>query len=96
MMTEEKIIRVIEEKVNPILGSHLGGLILTDYRDDTAIVKFTGSCRSCAAAEETLESVVKDILLREVPEVKEVCLDTSVSRELLDFARSLLSEHKEG
>lgn len=92
---EEKINQIIEEKINPILGQHLGGLQLTDFKDGVATVKFTGNCRSCAAAEETLESVVSDILLEEIPEVREVHLDQSVSRELLDFARTLLSEREE-
>ena len=90
----ERLNKIIEEKINPILGEHLGGLILSSYEDGVATVKFTGNCRTCYAAEETLKNVVEDIIFEEAPEVKEVCLDNSVSDELMDFARQLLSKDK--
>ena len=90
----EKLNKVIDDRINPILGEHLGGLILVGCEEDTATVKFTGSCKTCYAAEETLENVVKGIIFEEVPEIKEVYLDNSVSDDLIDFAKQLLSKER--
>lgn len=91
---EQKLNTVIEEKINPVLGEHLGGLILVHCDNRSATVKFTGNCRTCYAAEETLENVVKDIIFRELPEIEEINLDESVSEDILNFARKLLSKEK--
>ena len=85
-----RIQKIIAEKVNPLLEKHLGGMVLQDYADGVMTVKFTGACRACYAAEDTLDNVVKDIFSREMPEVKDILLDNSVDDDLLDFARSLM------
>ena len=90
---EEKIKKVLKEKVDPLLASHFGGVELTAFEDDIVYVKLTGSCSTCPSAQYTIEDVVKGIVLEEFPEVKDVILDTSVSSDLLDMARKLL--HKE-
>ena len=87
---EKEIRRVIEETVNPILDQHLGGAVLSSFSDGTARIRFTGSCQNCYSAEDTLNSVIKSILMEQIPEVKDVVLDDSISEELLDFARKLL------
>ena len=40
---------------------------------------------------DTFDQVIKAKLLGEVPELKDVVVDDSVSDELLDFARQILS-----
>lgn len=92
---EEKIKKVLAEKVDPVLASHFGGVILTAYEDGVAYVKLTGSCSTCPSAQYTIEDVVKEIVLGELPEVKDVILDTSVSEDLLDMARKLLNREKQ-
>lgn len=91
---ENKINRTIIEKINPILNEHLGGLTLINCDKGIATVKFIGSCRTCYAAEETLENIVKDIILEEINEIEDVILDNSVSDDLMDFARAILSKGK--
>ena len=91
---EEKIKKVLKEKVDPLLASHFGGVVLTGFEDDIAYVKLTGSCSTCPSAQYTIEDVVKGILLEEIPEVKDVILDTSVSSDLMDMARKLLGKEK--
>lgn len=91
---EEKISAVLREKVDPVLAAHYGGAILTGIEDGTVYVKLTGQCASCPSAGETLESVVKEILMAEIPEVKDVVLDQSVSEDLLDMARKILNGEK--
>lgn len=91
---EAKISAVLREKVDPVLAAHYGGAILTGIEDGTVYVKLTGQCASCPSAGETLESVVKEILMAEIPEVKDVVLDQSVSEDLLDMARKILNGEK--
>lgn len=91
---EEKIKKVLAEKVDPLLASHFGGVVLTAFENGTAYVKLTGSCSSCPSAQYTIEDVVKGIVLEEIPEVKDVVLDTSVSEDLLDMARKILKKDR--
>ena len=88
---EEKIRQILKEHVDPVLAEHFGGSSLTKYEDGVAYVKLTGACAQCPSAQETLESVVKNFVMGGVPEVKDVVLDTSVSDELMDMARQILS-----
>lgn len=87
---EDKIRKVLEEQVNPVLGEHFGGAVLSKYENNVAYVRMTGACAQCPSAQETLESVIKDFVLGGCPEVKDVQLDTSVSDDLLDMARKIL------
>ena len=91
---EEKIKKVLKEKVDPVLASHFGGAVLSSFEDGIAYVKLTGSCSTCPSAQYTIEDVVKGILMEEIPEVKDVILDTSVSSDLLDMARKLLNKER--
>lgn len=92
---EEQIKKILDEKVSPLLESHLGGVVLVKFENDVAFVRLTGACSSCPSAQYTIEDVVKNIVLEELPEVKDVVLDTSVSPELLDMARQILNRKKE-
>jgi Thioredoxin-like proteins and domains len=91
---EEKIRKILTEKVDPLLASHFGGVVLTAFEDGIAYVKLTGSCSTCPSAQYTIEDVVKEIVLGEIPEVTDVVLDTSVSEDLLDMARKILNKDK--
>lgn len=88
---EEQIIKVLKDKVDPVLAAHYGGAVLTKYQDDVAYVRLTGACASCPSAQQTIEDVVRDAVLANVEGVKDVVLDTSVSEDLLDMARKILN-----
>ena len=90
MNIEERIQDIIEKNVNTQLALHGGRASLTAYEDGVAWVKFHGACANCMSSSETLELVVKESIMTSVPEVKAVCLDNSVSEELLDMARKIL------
>ena len=87
---EDRIKKVLEERVNPILADHYGGTVLTRLEDNVAFVKLTGACASCPSAQETIESVIKAEVMANVEGVKDVILDTSLSEDLLDMARRIL------
>jgi Fe-S cluster biogenesis protein NfuA len=92
MNMEDRIRKVLTEKVNPILASHFGGAELAGVEDNIVKVRLTGACSSCPSAQLTLEDIVKSVLQEEIPEIKDVILDTSVSEELLEMARKILSK----
>ena len=92
---EGAVRKILKEKVDPVLSEHFGGSQLTKIEEGIAYVKLTGACASCPSAQETLETIVKDFVMGAVPELKDVVLDTSVSEELLDFARQILKKDKD-
>ena len=89
---KEDIQRILEEKVNPLLEEHYGGANLVDFKDGVAKIKLTGACSTCPSAQNTIEDVVKKILMADCEEVQDVILDTSISEDLLDMARKILNK----
>ena len=89
---EEKVQKVLDEKINPQLSAHLGQAVFTGIEDGVVYIKLTGACGGCPASEETFEYVVKKHIMEECPEAKDVVLDTSVSEDLMDFARKILNK----
>lgn len=92
LMTLDEITRVVENKVSPKLAEHFGGALVTGWKDGIVYVRMTGACGQCPSAQETIENVVKEILMSELPEVKDVVLDTSVSQDLIDMAKKILNK----
>ena len=89
--TEKEIQKIIDEVINVKLALHGGSASLTAFEDGVAWVKFHGACASCMSSSDTLEVVVKEAILQKLPEVKDVQLDMTVSGDLLDMARKILS-----
>lgn len=89
--TEKEIQKIIDEVINVQLVLHGGSASLTAFEDGVAWVKFHGACASCMSSSDTLEVVVKEAILQKLPEVKDVQLDMTVSEDLLDMARKILS-----
>ncbi|MDR1245833.1 MAG: NifU family protein [Clostridiales Family XIII bacterium] len=90
-MMEERIRTVLAEKVNPLLEGHRGGAELAKYENGVAYVKMTGACSGCPSAQYTVEDIIRSIVLEELPELDDIVLDMSVSRELIDMAKKILS-----
>ena len=88
----ERIIEILDEAINPVLDQHLGGAELSSFSEGIAWIRFTGSCKNCLSAEDTLNGIVKGTLMTMIPEIEDVMIDDGVSKELLDFARSLLGK----
>jgi Fe-S cluster biogenesis protein NfuA len=90
-MMEEMVKTVLTEKVNPLLDGHRGGAELVKYENGVAYVKMTGACSGCPSAQYTVEDIIRSIMLKELPELDDVVLDMSVSQELMDMAKKILS-----
>jgi len=89
---KQKIEEILEEYVRPQLREHSGDVLLIDIKDGTVYVKFTGHCSGCPSAKYTLESLVKEELLKHTDEVSDVKLQEEVSQELYDFAKAILEK----
>ncbi len=89
---KDKIQKVLDEKVNPLLEEHYGGANLVEFKDGIVKVRLTGACSTCPSAQSTIEDVVKQIVMAECEEVDDVILDTSISEDLLDMARKILNK----
>ncbi len=66
-----KIISVIN-KIRPFLISDGGNLEFVKYEDNIVYVTLTGSCADCPMIDVTLKDGIEDLIINEIPEVKEV------------------------
>lgn len=89
---EDKIRKILKDKVDPVLAAHFGGAVLTKLEDGVAYVRLTGACASCPSAQQTIEDIVKAEVMSGTEGLKDVVLDTSVSEDLLDMARKILNK----
>ena len=93
---KEAVTAVLREKVSPLLRSHGGDLTLTGIFRSVVRVSFTGACRYCPSACETLEHVVQKILREALSyETIRVETDYGVSQALLDEAKRILRKTHE-
>ena len=72
----ERIEKTIN-KIRPYIQQDGGDVQLVDFQDGVVTVRMLGACAGCMAIDATLTDGIQAILLDEVPEVKEVKLDTA-------------------
>lgn len=68
---EEKIKNIIEE-LKPFLISDGGILEYIKFEDGIVYVQLGGACKDCAFLDVTLKDGIEQMIMNEVPEVKEV------------------------
>lgn len=70
----EKIEKIIEEKIRPYLEADGGGLEFVAFDPETGEVqvRLQGACAGCPGAQMTLSMGVEAVLKEEIPEVKRV------------------------
>lgn len=66
-----KILSLIE-KIRPFLINDGGNLEFIDYKDNIVYVRLTGACQDCPMIDTTLKDGIEEIIINEIPEVKEV------------------------
>jgi Fe-S cluster biogenesis protein NfuA len=71
MNVEERIINEIE-KLKPYLQNDGGNIEFVKFEDGIVYVKLTGACAGCSMIDFTLKEGIEEILVSEIPEVKEV------------------------
>ena len=65
-------IKAIIDKVRPFLISDGGNLEFVKYEDNVVYVKLTGACQDCPMLDVTLKDGIEELIINEIPEVKEV------------------------
>ena len=68
---EEKILNVIE-KVRPYLNMDGGDIEFVKYEDNIVYVRLVGACQDCPMMDVTLKDGIEELIVNEIPEVKEV------------------------
>ena len=66
--------RIIEEidKIRPYLQNDGGNIEFVKYEDGNVYVKMSGACAGCSLIDFTLKDGIEEILINEIPEVKQV------------------------
>lgn len=67
----DKILLLIE-KLKPFLINDGGNLEFVKYEDNIVYVRMMGACKDCEMMDITLKEGIEEIIVNEVPEVKEV------------------------
>ncbi len=60
---------VIDQQINPGVGTHGGQVTLVDVKDGTAYMRFGGGCQGCSAVNVTLKQGVETAVRKAVPAV---------------------------
>jgi Fe/S biogenesis protein NfuA len=69
----DKVRQVLDQAVNPALGSHGGYANLVGIEDETkVVVTMGGGCQGCAASAMTLRDGIRTMLMNALPEITEV------------------------
>ncbi len=69
--TEKKIKELIE-KMRPFLINDGGDIEFVEYKDNIVYIRMTGACQDCAFLDVTLKDGIEEMLITEIPEIKEV------------------------
>jgi len=70
---KDKIENVLD-KIRPYLMSDGGNIEFVKYEDGICYLKFLGHCATCPMMLMTLNDLIKDSLLNEIPEITDVKL----------------------
>ena len=68
---EDKIIQLID-KLRPFLINDGGDLQFVKYEDNVVYIRLMGACKDCPMMDVTLKDGIEEIIINELPEVKEV------------------------
>ena len=65
----EKVIKVIDEEINPGIASHGGFVSLIDVKGNDVIIQMGGGCQGCGMANVTLKEGIEVALKKAIPEI---------------------------
>jgi Fe/S biogenesis protein NfuA len=68
----QRVVRVLEEQINPAIASHGGSAELVAVEDSIAYLRLSGGCQGCGMAAVTLSQGIEVAILDMVPEITEV------------------------
>jgi Fe/S biogenesis protein NfuA len=68
----EKVVRVVDEAINPSIASHGGRAEVVAVEDGTAYIRLGGGCQGCGMASVTLSQGIEATITDLVPEITKV------------------------
>lgn len=91
----EKMQKVIEEKIRPVLNAHNGDIEVIEVTSDGFVkVRLTGTCATCPSAQQTMSEVVEVAVKEAYPEYKGIILVHQVSPDLIHQALKILRKDR--
>lgn len=72
MTAVEEKVNALLDKIRPYIEMHGGDVQLLRIEDDTAVLKVHGACVDCSLASVTYNKTVGPLIIKEVPEIKNV------------------------
>lgn len=73
---KERVQKILDEQINPMVDSHGGIINLIDVVDDTVYIKMGGGCQGCGMSTVTLKRGVEAAIKDNIPEINTI-LDTT-------------------
>ncbi len=88
----EKIVKVLNEDIRPILNRDGGDVEIVDYVEEEGLLRLRlrGQCSTCPLSQHTVDSVIKRIL-REKASIEHVAIEAGLSEEMLALAKEILN-----
>ena len=65
----EKVVKVIDEEINPGIASHGGFVSLIDVKGNDVMIQMGGGCQGCGMANVTLKEGIEVALKKAIPEI---------------------------
>ncbi|MGI6153230.1 MAG: NifU family protein [Christensenellaceae bacterium] len=85
-----------KQEIQNYIDSHVScqnaDIEVESYKNGILNVALRGACKGCPGADDTIKELLEGTLMTEYPEIEEVIVDQSVSDELIQFAKKLLSK----
>lgn len=74
MKKDETILKIISiiDRIKPFIISDGGNIEFVKYENNIVYVKLDGACKDCMFIDTTLKDGIEEIMISEIPEVKEV------------------------
>lgn len=66
----ERVARLFDERVNPMVASHGGRVELIDVQDAVVMLRMGGGCQGCGMADVTLRQGIEGMLAQYIPVVR--------------------------
>lgn len=87
---EEKIRKIINQKIRPAIRSHGGDVRLLRFTDGNAEVELTGACVGCPGADNDTREYMEMTLQKELPEIHSVSIHHPIDPEAYNLAMKIL------
>ncbi len=65
-------VKVLIDKLRPFLINDGGNLEFVKLENDIVYVRMMGACKDCEMMDITLKEGIEEIIISEIPEIKEV------------------------